>query len=751
MMVAPAWRDGITRTILAGILVLAIGLSWACARSAPPPETNADAAATAQREMSRQTVSLPQLEEEAELHYVAGEVAYRDGNYRYADSQFQAALDVYLEAEVAEELQPQLQAAFNHLFSRIHALGLESLLGAVDAQVTLPDEELPTIPEEELEAFRARVLDPLPEVPLFTIPIPDPRDNAKVEAALMYLVTDRKQVIEEGLSRASRYMPMILATLDDVGVPRELAWVPLIESLFKPSAYSRARATGMWQFMSGTARLYGMRVDWSVDERRDPVRATRTAAIYLKDLYEEMGSWELALASYNGGKGRVARAIQRVGSRDFWEIAETRNLPRETRDFVPKIFAAMYIGTDPERYGLEFEIQPPLEYDEAIVDSITDLRVLADAAGTSLAVIQDLNPHLRAATPNIDEYIVYVPKGSRQEFETALAAIPPSDRVNFIEHRVSSGENLSVIAARYGTRVSALQEVNNISNPRRLQIGQRLVIPVGEPGRYYSSQPLSGYEVGEQVTYRVQRGDSLDQIATLHRTNVASLMDWNSLTSTLIYPGDRLVVYYGTRGEAPRPQPTSATTRSNSPATTSNSSAPARTEADPANASRNLYTVRRGDSFYIIAQLLNVTVEQLKSWNNRRGNLIHPGDKLVVYTSTPVVGDAGVEQPAHNLVRHTVRRGDAPYVIAQRYGVSLESLLAANGLTRSSRIYPGDVLLVPGAVASQETAIYTVRRGDTPADIAQSHGVPLEDLLRVNGLTRRSIIYPGDQLTIPGR
>jgi LysM repeat protein len=382
----------------------------------------------------------------------------------------------------------------------------------------------------------------------------------------------------------------------------------------------------------------------------------------------------------------------------------------------------------------------------AIVDSITDLRVLADAAGTSIDVIQDLNPHLRAATPNVDEYVVYVPKGTRAHFETALAAIPPSDRVNFIEHRISSGENLSVIAARYGTRVSALQEVNNITNPRRLQIGQRIVIPVGEPGRYYSSQPLAGHEVGEQVTYRVQRGDSLAQIATNYRTNVASLMDWNGLTSTLIYPGDRLVVYYGTRGAAPRPQPTAA-------ATTSSSSAPApmAVETDTTDASRNLYTVRRGDNLYIIAQRFNVSVEQLKSWNNRRGNLIHPGDKLVVYTSSPLVGDPDVAQPAHNLVRHTVQRGDAPYVIAQRYSVSLNSLLAANGLTRSSRIYPGDVLVVPGATASQGTAIYTVRRGDTPAHIAQSHGVALDELLRVNGLTRRSVIYPGDQLTIPGR
>ena len=124
---------------------------------------------------------------------------------------------------------------------------------------------------------------------------------------------------------------------------------------------------------------------------------------------------------------------------------------------------------------------------------------------------------------------------------------------------------------------------------------------------------------------------------------------------------------------------------------------------------------------------------------------------MIVYTASPIVGDSDVDQPAHNLVRHTVRRGDAPYVIAQHYGVSLNSLLAANGLTRSSRIYPGDVLVVPGAVASQGTTIYTVRRGDTPAHIAQSHGVSLEDLLSANGLTRRSVIYPGDQLSIPSR
>jgi LysM repeat protein len=274
------------------------------------------------------------------------------------------------------------------------------------------------------------------------------------------------------------------------------------------------------------------------------------------------------------------------------------------------------------------------------------------------------------------------------------------------------------------------------------------VIPVGEPGRYYSSQPLAGYEVGEQITYRVQRGDSLNQIANLHRTNVASLMDWNNLTSTLIYPGDRLIVYYGTRGEAPGPLSSPAPAAASGPTASSPAAGSAR--ADNGDSSRGLYTVRRGDSFYLIAQRFGVTVDQLKRWNNRRGNLIHPGDKLVIYGDSSVVDVPDVDQPAHNLVRHTVRRGDAPYVIAQRYGVSLDSLLAANGLTRSSRIYPGDVLLVPGAVATEGTTIYTVRRGDTPAEIAQSHGVSLDDLLRVNGLTRRSVIYPGDQLTIPG-
>lgn len=748
------WR---MRFQLTAAIFCVLLLASACARTGAPPESSATVArgeAAQQPQPASSPPTFATLQEQAELHFEAGQRAYSEGNYRYADEQFQAALSVYLEAEVPAEIQPQLQEAFNELFTRIHALGLEGLMPTLDEEVLLPDEELPTPPEEELEALRARLLDPLPERPRFSMPVPDPRDNARVEAALVYLTTERKEVVEEGLSRATRYMPMILATLEEVGVPRELAWVPLIESLFKPYAYSRARAMGMWQFMSGTARLYGMRVDWAVDERKDPVRATRTAAIYLKDLYEEMGSWELALASYNGGKGRVQRAIERHGTRDFWRIAETRYLARETRDFVPKIFAAIHIGTDPERFGLTVVPQEPFEYDEAIVDSVTDLRVLADAAGTTMAEIQELNPHLRSTTPpNVDEYVVRVPKGSKQSFETALAAIPPGDRVHFLEHRISSGETISEIAARYGASQSSIMEMNNIRNARRLQIGQRLVIPVGEPGRYYTGQPLSGYDQGEQITYRVQRGDTLVQIARLHRTTIANLMRWNSLSSDLIYPGDRLVVYYGITGTRPVPATATSTTPSASRArsTSSPSSSPRSAAPGARSDTRSVYTVRRGDNFYDIAQKLDVTVDELKSWNNRRSDLLHPGDKLVVYSDSPVFVDQNGVVAAHTVVNYTVRRGDSPYEIARRFGVSLDRLLDANNLSSRSTIYPGDVLVIPGAVATAETVIYTVRRGDTPAAIAQRHGVSLDDLLRANGLTRRSIIYPGDRLNIPRR
>jgi len=537
------------------LCVLLFVTSAACGGSSAPPQT-----APAVPEPQGPVSAIQALQDEAESYFSYGEEAYRRGEYATADDRFERALEVYLDANVEPEERDALQAAFNDLFNRIHALGFEGLVPVSDDLVSLDDEELPAPSEEDLANLRARLeVEPM-ELPKFSIDVPTPLENERVEWALAYLTGDRKEVIEEGLSRATRYMPMIEEIFDEVGVPRELAWSALIESLFKTGAYSRAAASGMWQFVSGTARLYGMKVGSNVDERTDPVRSTRMAAIYMKDLYAEFGDWSLVMAAYNAGKGRIGRAMQRTGHDDFWSLSEARAIPRETRDHVPKIYAAMLIATDPEYYGLTVTQQPRYEYDESLMDANTDLRLVADLVGLTFDEIREYNPHIRAWVPA--DYPVRIPAGSKAAFEAALADVPAAERIEFMTHVVERGDTLGAIASHYGTRQAAIVEVNQMRNANRLSIGQRLIIPVGSDMRAYRPQPVAGFDVGERTTYVVQRGDSLYEIALNFRTDVSNLMRWNDMTSARIYPGGELIVYYGIRGNmatpvAVSPSPTS--------------------------------------------------------------------------------------------------------------------------------------------------------------------------------------------------
>ncbi len=732
------------RSIL--LLIVLVSLS-ACARPSATPLQTAPAAPAAAGPVD----DIAELTAAAEGYLLLGEEAYRRGEYATADERFERALDVYLDANVAPQDRAALQSAFNDLFNRIHALSINGLIGGLGELVILDEEELPSPSAEDLADLHARLEASPPELPKFSMPVPSPLENERVEWALAYLSVERKEVIEEGLSQATRYMPMIEEIFDEVGIPRELAWSALIESLFKTSAYSRAAAVGMWQFVSGTARLYGMKVGNNLDERRDPVKATRMAAIYMRDLYDEFQDWSLVLAAYNAGKGRIGRAMERTGADDFWTLSERRAIPRETRDHVPKIYAAMFMGSDPEYYGLEVTQLPVYVYDESVMDANTDLRLIADLVGLTFDEIRDLNPHITAWVP--EDYPVRIPVGSKRAFEAALAEVPPAELLEFMTHVVVRGDTLSGIASQYATRVSAIAEVNNLRNANRLSINQRLIIPMGNETRPYRPQPVAGFDTGERTTYRVQRGDSLYEIALNFRTSVPNLMRWNDLATNRIYPGDTLIVYYGVRGAMATPAAvSSSSTRSPGSPSASNGLGEAAAPTASTTNARGIYTVRRGDSFYEIAQRYDVSVDQLKRWNNRRSNTIHPGDKLVVYS--PVFTDPGSDTAGAltTVARYTVRRGDSPYEIARRFGVGLDALLGANGLSRRSNIYPGDELLIPGGGASSRAMTqYTVRRGDTLGRIAERHGISLRSLLQANGLSSRSVIHPGDQVLIPGR
>ncbi len=314
--------------------------------------------------------------------------------------------------------------------------------------------------------------------------------NDRVEGAIRYYTGRARNPFTLWLLRSGRYQHMMQDILASYGLPRDLVWLSLVESGFSPWAYSRAHAAGPWQFIKATAKLYGLRVTWWVDERRDPVKATHAAARYLKDLYQELGTWPLALASYNCGEGRVRRAMRRERTDDFWAL---RRLPRQTRHFIPRYMAAAIIGKNPEAFGFDVERHPPLEYETITLDGTVDLRLTAECLGIDYQQLRELNPELtRWCTPPGDpHYDLRVPVGLTPRYLAHMGTIRRSAPDTYKEHRVTQGESLWRISRRYGVPIAVLAEVNGIRNKSRIRIGQIIMVPVSGKDAPYESRRLS--------------------------------------------------------------------------------------------------------------------------------------------------------------------------------------------------------------------------------------------------------------------
>jgi membrane-bound lytic murein transglycosylase D len=344
---------------------------------------------------------------------------------------------------------------------------------------------------------------------------------------------------------------MIEEELRAAGLPASLVFLPIVESWYNPRAVSRAGAAGLWQFMPPTARGMRLQVDRLIDERRDPYRSTPSALEYLSELNQQFDSWFLALAAYNGGPGRLDRILRRSGQgvagHDGLFLEVLDELPRETRDFVPRFLAAARIGLDPAAYGFGGVVpEAPLGFDEVVVPDATSLDVVARASGVDQRALVELNPQLlRGLTPAGVPTRLRVPEGAGNRFTEAYAQIPPEERVTFLEHTVVRGETLTHIALRYGVSVDDIRATNPIIRPRRMQIGQRVVVPKA-PSVRSQLRGRSGVAVAEErlVVYRVQSGDTLSAIAARHRVGVPDLLRWNSLSrSSIIHPGDQVKIY----------------------------------------------------------------------------------------------------------------------------------------------------------------------------------------------------------------
>ena len=309
----------------------------------------------------------------------------------------------------------------------------------------------------------------------FSIPVVE---NDRVRYFVDYFRGKKRGFFEVALARSGKYIPMMASILRQEGLPEDLVYLSLIESGFSLHALSRAKALGPWQFIKTTGLRYGLKINSWLDERKDPVKATRAAAAYLKDLHLQFGEWFLAAAAYNAGERKVEKAVQRYRTDDFWNLSQKTYLKSETRNYVPKFIAAAMIASTPEKYGFgEIAYEPPMEYDEVMIERPLRLDTAAKLANTTVKAIKELNPALlrNMTPPGEKEFMLRLPSGSGETFAQAYRGSPDRAPPNVITHKVKKGETLLAIAKRYGQRVTQLMELNGLRN-RQVRAGQDLII-----------------------------------------------------------------------------------------------------------------------------------------------------------------------------------------------------------------------------------------------------------------------------------
>jgi len=506
------------------------------------------------------------------------------------------------------------------------------------------------------------------------------------------------------MSRSSRYIPMMAPVLEASGLPRDTVYLAMIESGFSPEAYSWARAAGPWQFISSTGKRFGLRQDFWVDERRDPLKATRAASRYLRELHDALGTWYLAWAGYNAGGEKLRRLVERRGTDDFWELAEGRGLAKETKHYVPKLIACALVAKHPKAFGFsddEFSWQQPLAFDEVPVVEPTDLEVLARAAGVGVEDIRALNPELRRwCTPPASReapYLLRVPAGTRNTFLANIGKVSPHDRLTFRIHRVVRGDTLSRIAASYHSAPEAIALFNHLKNVRALRVNTELAIPVPAAR---AAAPTGGAVAAGGQGVDAAAGALERQVARARARGV-----------TVASPEEEV--------------PAGTQTRKSS------SSGVVRTDTVDGK-TRVSYGVQAGDSLWTIATHFGVSVEDLKRWNHF-GSLGRRSRGLQIGTLLEVWPAPGVSVPAPAVA-------SPPATTAASQPVALAGTPAM-----ATAAAPPAV-----ATAGPRPTSHQLAAGETLWGVAQRYGVSVEDLKRWNRITHARSLRAGMQLSLVG-
>ena len=567
--------------------------------------------------------------------------------------------------------------------------------------------------------------------------------NERVQRSLYYYLNNNKEAMNRWLSRANRYLPCMKKIFSDSGLPSDLAYLPLIESGFNPRAYSHAHASGIWQFIASTGKIYGLRNNYWLDERRDPLKATVAAIQYLKKLYNEFGDWHLALAAYNCGEGGLGRAMVRCSTSNYWELS----LAKETMNYVPLYLAALTIAKNPECFGYSVSSPDSFYFDTVRVSECLDLKDIAQGIGVPFDTLEEMNPHILhwCTPPDMSDVLLYLPAGKSEVFTKFYEEFPDEKKVTWYRYRIRSGDNLGTIARRFKVPMEPIKSVNRLKN-NRIVAGKYLFIPIpanssskafaeAEEKKNRNTSPPAQQAIPEGgIRYKVKQGDTVWRLSELFDATPEEICRWNNLSQkSRIRAGQVLKI-------------------------NRSSSSVSEDHGNEQNESGK-YMVQRGDTPSSIALKFKMSVEELVQLNNLDKNspVIYAGESLAVNQDTNVP----VENVSHKgsvksneFIKYAVSIGDNLYRIAENFSVPLESILAINSINRNSILRAGDTLLIPGPEkkndeqSGEQVVFYKIKQGDNLWSIANSFGIPVNKLYEFNNLSADSVLMPGDVIKI---
>ena len=595
-------------------------------KSAPEAETQSSSATPAPDPVS-------DLIANVEKQYQAGLDAYHAGQTDAAKQDFDHAFNALLGSQLDVHSDDRLEKEFNRIVEGVNHLDLGSLGMASDSEAQksepAPIDETNDVTlsaDAKVKAkAQAEIKSTHSDLPLMM--------TDQVAGYISYFSNRGRGTFERAFARSGRYHDMMVKILREEGVPQDLIYLAQAESGFHPLAVSRAGARGIWQFMGSRARGYGLQRSLWVDDRQDPEKSTRAAAHHLKDLYAQFGDWYLAMAAYNSGPGRVQAAVRRTGYADFWELYRRNVLPKETRNYVPIILAVTIMTKNLSQYGFDdVSMDGPAAYDKVTISYPVDLRLVAECVDATPAQLQELNPSLlRMTTPKVGSFDLHLPAGTKDQYQTAIAAIPNEMRLWWRYHKVQPGDTLASLGRSYHVTAKSIATANQLDGTE-LQAGAKVLIPVA-----VGKHPVSDNATySRRITrYKVHRGDTVETVAENFGVSAQMVRRWNGLRNGDSLRGRKVLALHLPVSPSSEPATASkSTAHARKPAQTATAKVPgaksrAVNEDTSGQAAVLRHTVKTGETLYSIATTYKTTVAALKR-NNGDVGVLHPGMILVV-------------------------------------------------------------------------------------------------------------------------